>query len=385
MKFPAEKLDEIEPSGIRELFAKAQGIKNVISLGIGAPDIPAPIGLKEALKQAVDDNYNNYDQSIGNLELREAIVEKYKKCYGVDYSPLKGTIVTTGGVELIYSTLQTYLKPGEEVLHQDPCFLTYPRQVVLAGGKMVWMPSTPDFKIDIEKTKERITDKSRIIILNFPSNPTGAVMSRQELKAIVDIAEDHNLLIMSDEVYEHYIFNGSDHVHVGSIDNAYERTITVNSFSKTYAIPGWRMGFGVTTPEILEPILKYHTYVVANSTTPTQVALANFMHKKESEEFIKNIKNEFQKRRDVIIEGFNSIEGISCQEPAGSFYCYPDISQTKYPNCEEFSERAFDDARVVLVPGLEFGPGQTPYIRASFGSAGVEQIQEVMERLTKIL
>jgi aspartate/methionine/tyrosine aminotransferase len=357
----------------------------VISLGIGAPDITTPIGLKEALKQAVDNDYNNYDQSIGNLEIRKAIAEKYKEYYGVEYDPLEGVIVTTGGVELIYVALQTYLKPGEEVLHQDPCFLTYPRQVVLAGGKMVWMPSTPDFKIDIEKTKEKITDKSRIMILNFPSNPTGAVMTRQELKALVDIAEDHNLLILSDEVYEHIIFNGKKHVHIGSIDNAYERTITVNSFSKTYAIPGWRMGFGVTTPEILKPILKYHTYVVANSTTPTQVALANYMQTKESEEFIRYIRDEFQKRRDVIVKGFNSIEGISCQEPVGSFYCYPDISQTKYPNCEEFSEKAFKDARVVLVPGLEFGPGQTPYIRASFGSAGVEQIQEVIERLNKIL
>ncbi len=385
MKFSAEKLDEIEPSGIRELFAKAQGIENVISLGIGAPDITTPIGLKEALKQAVDDDYNNYDQSIGNLELREAIAEKYKEYYGIEYDSSEGVIVTTGGVELIYVALQTYLKPGEEVLHQDPCFLTYPRQVVLAGGKMVWMPSTPDFKIDIEKTKEKITDKTRIMILNFPSNPTGAVMTRQELKALVDMAEDHNLLILSDEVYEHIIFNGNKHVHVGSIDNAYERTITVNTFSKTYAIPGWRMGFGVTTPEILKPILKYHTYVVANSTTPTQVALANYMQRKESEDFIKYIRNEFQKRRDVIVEGFNSIEGISCQKPVGSFYCYPDISQTKYPNCEEFSEKAFKDARVVLVPGLEFGPSQTPYIRASFGSAGVEQIQEVIERLNKIL
>ncbi len=385
MKFPTEKLDTIEPSGIRELFAKAQGIEHVISLGIGAPDITTPTGLKEALKQAVDDDYNNYDQSIGNLELRKAIAEKYKEYYGVEYDSSEGVIVTTGGVELIYVALQTYLKPGEEVLHQDPCFLTYPRQVVLAGGKMVWMPSTPDFKIDIEKTKEKITDKTRIMILNFPSNPTGAIMTRQELKALVDLAEDYNLLILSDEVYEHIIFNGNEHVHIGSIDNAYERTITANSFSKTYAIPGWRMGFGVSTPELLKPILKYHTYVVANSTTPTQVALANYMQTKESEEFIKYIRDEFQKRRDVIVKGFNSIEGISCQEPVGSFYCYPDISQTKYSNCEEFSEKAFKDARVVLVPGLEFGPSQTPYIRASFGSAGVEQIQEVIERLNKIL
>ncbi len=381
MNFHSEKLSKIKPSGIRELFSKAQGIPDVLSLGIGAPDIHAPQELKDALKEAVDNDFNSYDQTPGNPALRSAIAEKYKTEYGVEYSDTDGVIVTSGGAQLLYTALQTYLKSGDEVLLQDPCFLTYPRQVVLSGGKNVWIPSTSNFKIDIEKLKGLITEKSRIIILNFPSNPTGAVMTKSELKAIVDLAVDHDLLILSDEVYEYYTFDDHKHVHVGSIDGAYERTITVNSFSKTYAVPGWRMGYGVAASELMKPVVGYHGFVVANATTPTQIAIAKYMKMKESFEFQKFIREEFQKRRDAIVRGLNSIEGISCVKPSGSFYCYPDISGTKYPNGEEYSSKAFDLARVVLVPGNEFGPTQSNYIRASFGSVSVEQIGEVVERL----
>ncbi len=385
MKFPAEKLRNIEPSGIRELFAKAHGIENVISLGIGAPDVHTPDGLKEALKKAVDDNFNSYEQTPGYLQLRENIVHKYKTEYGVEYSSSGGSIVTCGGVQLIYIALQTYLKAGDEVLIQSPCFLTYPRQVVLAGGKLVWMPSTSDFKIDIEKTKELITDKTKMILLNFPSNPTGAVMTREELKEIVDLAVKHNLIILSDEVYEYYTFDDYKHVHVGSIEGAYERTLTVNTFSKTYAIPGWRMGYGVASTDLLKPIIEYHPWVIANATTPTQIALANFMRTKEADDFKQKVKEIFQKRRDVIVKGFNTLNGVSCQIPNGSFFCYPDISNSKYPDCSEFSDKAFEEARVVLVPGTEFGPGQEHNVRASFGSVNNDQISEVIERLSKIL
>ena len=381
MNFHSDKLAKIKPSGIRELFSKAQGIPDVLSLGIGAPDIHAPKELKEALKEAVDNDFNSYDQTPGNLGLRTAIAEKYKDEYGVDYSESNGVIVTSGGAQLLYTALQTYLKSGDEVLLQDPCFLTYPRQVVLSGGKNVWVPSTPNFKIDIEKLKELITEKSRIIILNFPSNPTGAIMEKHELKAIVDLAVDHDMLILSDEVYEYYTFDEKKHVHVGAIDGAYERTITANSFSKTYAIPGWRMGYGIADSDLMKPIYGYHGFVVANATTPTQIAIAKYMKMSESKDFQKFIREEFQKRRDAIVKGFNSLDGITCEIPSGSFYCYPDVSGTKYPDGEEYSTKAFDLARVVLVPGTEFGPTQSTNIRASFGSVSVNQIEQVIERL----
>ncbi len=381
MNFFPEKLEKIEPSGIRELFSRAKGKADVISLGIGEPDINAPDGLKNALKEAVDNNLNKYDLTPGNRGLREAIARNYKEDYNIDYSSEEGVIVGCGGVQIIYVALQTYLTPGDEVLLQAPCFLTYPRQVVLAGGKLVWMPSTEDFSIDVEKTNELITDKTKFIFLNFPSNPTGAVMTREELKPLIEIAVDNDLYIVSDEVYEYYTYDDNKHVHVASLDDAYERTITVNSFSKTFAIPGWRMGFGVTTPDLLRPMLRYHTYVIANATTPLQVALANFMHTKEAKEFKKYVKNEFQTRRNAIVDGFNSIEGVKCKRPEGSFYCYANIEETKYPDGKDFSERAFVDADVVVVPGTEFGPYQDNYIRASFGSASVSQIEEVVKRL----
>ena len=182
MSFHSEKMQQIKPSGIRELFAKAQGIPDTISLGIGAPDIHAPDGLKKAINDAVNFNFNNYDQSPGNPKLRKMITRKYKEEYGVDYSSTEGTIVTCGGVQLVYIALQTYIQNGDEVLIQDPSFLTYPNQVQLAGGKTVWMPSTSDFKIDIEKMKDLVNEKTKMMILNFPSNPTGAIMKKKELK-----------------------------------------------------------------------------------------------------------------------------------------------------------------------------------------------------------
>lgn len=385
MNFHSEKLSKIRPSGIRELFSKAQGIPDVLSLGIGAPDIKAPQELKNALIEAVQNDYNSYDQTPGNQGLRSAIAEKYKDEYGVEYSDKDGVIVTSGGAQLLYTALQTYLKPGDEVLLQDPCFLTYPRQVVLSGGKNVWIPSTQNFKIDLEKLKELITKKSRIIILNFPSNPTGAIMTKSELKTIVDLAVDHDLIILSDEVYEYYTFDDKKHIHVASIDGAYERTVTANSFSKTYAVPGWRMGYGVASSDLMKPIYGYHGFVVANATTPTQIAIAKYMKMKESKEFQNFIREEFQKRRDAIVNGFNSIDGIVCEKPLGSFYCYPDISNTKFSTGEEYSEKAFDLAKVVLVPGNEFGPSQSNFIRASFGSVSVTQIEEVIERLKTML
>ena len=385
MSFHSEKMQKIKPSGIRELFAKAQGIPDTISLGIGAPDIHTPDGLKKAISDAVNFNFNNYDQSPGNPKLRKMITRKYKEEYGVDYNSEEGTIVTCGGVQLVYIALQTYIQNGDEVLIQDPSFLTYPHQVQLAGGKTVWMPSTNDFKIDIEKTKDLVNEKTKMMILNFPSNPTGAIMKKKELKALVDIAVDHNLMIISDEVYEYYTFDDKKHVHIGAIDGAYERTLTANSFSKTFAIPGWRIGFGVSTAEIMKPMLGYHAYVIANATTPAQVALANFMDTEEAGEFQTFIKNEFQQRRDAIVKGFNSIEGIKCHNSSGSFYCYPDISETKYSTGEEFSNKSFEEARVVLVPGTEFGPSQTNYIRASFGSVNMAKIEDVIHRLARML
>ncbi len=384
MIFQSDKMAKIKPSGIRELFARAQGIPDTISLGIGAPDITTPEILKREMRYAVDFDYNNYDQSPGNPKLRAMIARKYKDEYGVDYSS-DGVLVTCGGVQLVYVALQTYLKKGEEVLIQDPSFLTYPHQVQLAGGKTVWMPSTDDFKIDVEKMKELVNEKTKMMILNFPSNPTGSIMEKHELKAIVDIAVDHNLMIISDEVYEYYTFDEKEHVHIGAIDGAYERTLTANSFSKTYAIPGWRIGFGVAPTEIMKPMIGYHTYVIANAMTPAQVAIANYMDTDAAKEFQKFIKNEFQQRRDAIVEGLNSIEGIKCHKSSGSFYCYPDISETQYPTGKEFSEKAFEEARVVIVPGTEFGPSQTTNIRASFGSVSIAKIEDVIHRLTKLV
>jgi len=282
----ADRLDKIAPSGIRSMFARAQGIPGVISLGIGQPNIPTPQGLVDALSNRVKNGDNYYSPTMGTKQYREAVAEQNRRDYNLEYDPETEILATASGCEALYCSLMSFIDPGDEVLVPDPSFLTYPRQVMLAGGVPVWMKPTDDLKIDTTNLQEYISDKSKAIILNFPSNPTGEIMTRDELKPIIDLAVDNNLLILTDEVYEKCIFTDDKHIRVPKLDGAYERTLLLNSFSKTLCVPGWRIGYVAGPKELISPIVKMHSFVVANAPSAQQNAIGEFLNTPEAEEFM---------------------------------------------------------------------------------------------------
>ena len=381
----ANRMNEIAPSGIRAMFARAQGIPGVISLGIGQPNIPTPKELIQALVNAVEQGDNYYSPTLGTPKYLEAIAEQNKRWYNLDYNPSTDILATASGCEALFSTLMSYIEPGDEVLIPDPSFLTYPRQVTLAGGKPVWLKPTEDLKIDTTNLEEYITEKTKAIILNFPSNPTGEIMTASELKPIVDLAVDNNLIILSDEVYERCIFSDEKHLRVPKIDGAYERTLLLNSYSKTYCIPGWRIGYIAGPKELVAPVVKMHSFVVANAPSAQQNALGEFINTPEGDAFTEKLRNTLKERMEKIVEGFNSVDGFSCRKPEGSFYAFPNISDHKdYTSSNEFCEYVFEKQKLALVSGTEFGPSGEGYLRASFGSSSLEEIDETIQRLQQL-
>lgn len=381
----AKRMSDIAPSGIRKMFARAQGIPGVISLGIGQPNVPTPKGLVDALVKAVQGGDNYYSPTQGTPKYLEAIAEQNKRWYNLEYNPKSDILSTASGCEALYSSLMAFINPGDEVLLPNPSFLTYPRQITLAGGKPIWMKPTEDLKIDTSNLQNLITNKSKAIILNFPSNPTGELMTKSELKPLIDLAIDNDLLIISDEVYERCIFINEPHVRVPKIDGAYERTILINSFSKTYCVPGWRIGYVAAPKDLLAPIMKMHSFVVANAPSAQQNALGEFMNTPEADQFTNKLRDILQERMERIVAGFNSIDGIECRKPEGSFYAFPNVTNHKeYSNSVEICEKIFNLQKIALVPGTEFGPAGEGYLRASFGSLSLEQIDETMNRLKQL-
>lgn len=381
----AQRVEDIAPSGIRELFSRAQGIPGVISLGIGQPDIASPKKMVNKLVDLVRGGDNYYSPTPGTQAFREAVAQKYKREYNLEYDPNSEILATASGCEALYITLMAYVDPGDEVLIPDPAFLTYPRQVTLASGKTTWMDLKEDLTINTSNLQKYITKRTKAIILNFPSNPTGALMTAEELKPIIDLAVDHDLLILSDEVYEKIIFTEDEHVCVPTLKGAYDRTLIINSFSKTFCVPGWRIGFVAGPKELLNPIAKVHSFVVANAPSAQQNAIASFMNTPEADKFTKKLRNILMERSERLLEGFNSLDGFECKKPEGSFYLFPKVSDhEKYTTSVEFSEKIFQEQKIVLVPGSEFGPSGEGYLRASVGSISLEKIKETIQRLEQL-
>ena len=381
----SKRVENIPPSGIRELFSRAQGIPGVISLGIGQPNIPTPKGLVDALIERVKGGDNYYSPTPGTPLFREAVAERNKRDYNLDYDPKKNIVATASGCEAIYCAIMTFIEPRDEVLIPDPSFLTYSRQVMLADGKPVWMKPTEDLKIDTTDLQSYITDKTKAIILNFPSNPTGELMTKEELQPIVDLANDNDLIIFSDEVYEKCIFIDEPHVRVPKLDGAYERTILLNSFSKTFCVPGWRIGYAAGPEELITPFIKMHSFVVANAPSAQQNAVGMFINTPEADQFTTMLSDTLKERMERITTGLNTIDGINCRKPEGSFYVFPNVTSHKdYTTSKELSEIIFEKAKIVLVPGPEFGPSGEGYLRASFGSTTLDEIDQTVARLKEI-
>jgi len=380
--FVADRINLIQRSKIRELFERASKMQNVISLGIGEPDFETPQNIKEVAKRALDEGWTHYTPNAGIPELREAVSEYYKNHYGLDVSAER-VIVTAGAYEATYLAFETLLEDGDEVIIPDPAFVCYVEDAKIAEAKPVRLPLKEEngFQPDPDELLELITKRTRMIVINYPNNPTGAVLDEEVAKAIADIAQDYNIYILSDEPYEHFLYDGAKHIPM--IKYAPDNTILANSFSKTFAMTGWRLGFTIAPEEIIRDMIKLHAYIVGNVASFVQVAGVAALREEASWKAVEQMRNEYAERRKLVLEQLKEIPYIKAFEPKGAFYIFANIKDTGMKS-EEFAEWLLEKARVVVIPGTAFGPNGEGYVRISYATSK-EKLLEAMDRMKKAL
>lgn len=378
---PAERLKRIKPSGIRRFFALAQEVPAIVNLSVGEPDFSPPKHALEAGWQAMKDGKTHYTPTNGIRELREGLAQKAYRDYGVNYDANSEILITVGGTEAIFSTLIALINPEDEVLVPNPGFVCYEPSVRLAEGDPVSVPllEKNGFKQSAGDVTSLITKESRVIILNYPNNPTGAVLSHDELAALAKVAVENDLIVISDEVYEKIIYDGSKHYCAATFPGMRERTIVVNSFSKTYAMTGLRIGFIYGPKELVSPIWLAQQYIIACADSLAQhIALAAL---KGSQKFVEEMVRKFDRRRRLVYKRLNEIEGFDCALPKGAFYVFPNVSAFGMPS-EKLAEFLAKQALVATVPGSAFGNYGEDHIRISY-AAGYEQLEEALDRVEK--
>lgn len=370
----------IPSSGIRRFFDLANQMEDVISLGVGEPDFVTPWHVREASVDALERGFTSYTSNKGLPELREAIAD-YLREFDLNYDPEDEIVVTVGGSEAIDIALRTLINPGEEVLIPEPAYVSYRPCTILAGGSPVGVPTfaEDDFRLTPEHLRARITPQSKALILCFPNNPTGAVMSEQDLRAIAELVIEHDLFVISDEIYAELTYEGQ-HVSIASLPGMRERTIVINGMSKAFAMTGWRIGYAAAPAELLSLMLKIHQYTILCAPVMGQMAALEALRHGRAEK--EKMVEKYDQRRHMIVQGFRDM-GLACHEPKGAFYAFPDIRSTGLTS-EEFAEGLLQHSRVAVVPGNVFGEGGEGFIRCSYATS-VEQIQKALERIADFL
>jgi aminotransferase len=379
--FVSERLATIPPSGIRRFFDIAATMEDVISLGIGEPDFDTPEPIVQAGIEALKRGETHYSSNAGLMALRQAIAAQIERLYGPSYDPASEVLVTVGVSEGLYLALAATLDPGNEVIVPEPCFVAYAPEVVFAGGRPVVVQATVEnnFQVTAEDIAAAITPRTKALLIGYPSNPTGAVMSRERLSAIAAVAKQHDLLVISDEIYDRLVY-GVNHVCLPSLPGMRSRTILLQGFSKSYAMTGWRVGYVAAPAEIMSTIYKVHQYTIMCAPTVSQyAALAALL---EGEPYVEEMVAEYDRRRRLIVGGLNEI-GLACFEPQGAFYAFPSIGISGLDE-NEFAEELLQEEQVALVPGSAFGEAGQGYVRCSYATA-YEKIEEALERLHRFV
>jgi aminotransferase len=377
--FVAKKIQTVPPSGIRRFFDIAATMDNVISLGIGEPDFDTPLAIVQAGIGSLQAGETHYTSNSGIVELRVALAEHLEQLYGVRYDPETELLITVGVSEALYLAFAATLDYGDEVVVPEPCFVSYNPEVIFAGGVPVNVCTSVenDFQVLASQIEEVVTEKTKALLLGYPNNPTGAVMGRERLVEIADLAEKHNLLVISDEIYDRLVY-GVEHTCFASLPGMQARTILLGGFSKAYAMTGWRIGYAAAPAEVLAAMRKVHQYTIMSAPTTAQVAALEAL--KNGEEAVQEMRARYDRRRRLIVDGLNNI-GLTCFEPRGAFYAFPSIEATGMSD-EEFSERLLMEENVACVPGSAFGTCGAGHIRCSYATA-YDQIEQALERLAR--
>ncbi len=372
----------MKPSGIRRFFDIANEMENVISLGVGEPDFDTPWAVRKAGITSLERGKTWYTANSGMPELREEISKYLKRRFDLSYDPTTEMFITVGGSEGIDNCIRTFSCPGDEILIPEPSFVSYYPIASLCGATPVPIETKQqdEFKLTAKALKEKITDKTKMLILPYPNNPTGGIMERSELLEIAEVLRDTDIIVLSDEIYAELTYGGKKHVSIASIDGMRERTVIINGFSKAYAMTGWRMGYVCAPPEILAQMLKIHQYALMCAPTTSQYAAIEAVKNCDSE--IERMREEYDMRRKLILNGFRDI-GFECFEPGGAFYVFPCIKSSGMTS-DEFCENLLNDQRVALVPGTAFGACGEGFVRVSY-CYSTEHILEALARIDKFM
>lgn len=380
----AARLRDVKPSGIRRFSRLARNFEDVIRLGMGEPDFAPPRHVLEAATRAMDEGKTHYTPTAGIAELREALVAKVKRDYGLSYDPDSEVLITDGAIEAIFLAVLALVNPCDEVLIPDPRFVCYEPDIFMAGGVPVSMPmlEVNEFRLDAENVMSLITPRSRVIITNFPNNPTGSVLTYDDVAELSKLAVERDLIVISDEVYEKIVYDGAKHFCFATSPRMRERTIIVNSFSKTYAMTGFRLGYALGPKELIAPMAQIHEHSVACVNGPAQYAALAALN--GPQDFVGTMVREFDRRRRLLHSGLNEIEGFNCVLPKGAFYIFANV-QSFGMSSEKFAEYLLSSSakgRVETVPGSAFGKHGEGYIRFSYATA-YDKIEEALDRLEK--
>jgi aminotransferase len=376
----ADRVRQMKGSGIREFFDIAQRMEGAISLGVGEPDFVTPWSIREACIFSLEKGYTSYTSNWGLLELREALSDAINKESGVYYEPEGELLITTGVSEAFDLSLRALLNPGDEVILHEPSYVSYKPCAIFAGGTPVCVATgvENEFKVRSEQIEERITERTKAVILSYPNNPTGAILNRKDLEEIADVANEHDLLVISDEVYGRLTYDGM-HVCFSALNGMRDRTILLNGFSKAYAMTGWRLGYAAGNKELIEAMMKIHQYIMLCSPITAQMAAIEALR---CEDEVERMVSEYNRRRRLMVDGLRNI-GLECFEPKGAFYTFPSI-QTTGLTSEEFAKRLLLEEKVVVIPGSVFGACGEGFIRCSYAVSQYE-IKEALERIGRFL
>ena len=377
----SQRADALPASGIRRFFDIVATMDDVISLGVGEPDFVTPSQIREAAIRSIRAGETHYTSNFGMIELRELIARDLERRFGVSYDPATELMCVAGVSEGLNVACQAVLDPGDEVLSPDPYYVAYPPNVIMAGGVFVGVPTYEehDFRLQVADLERRVTSRTRALLMGYPANPTGAVMSRADLAAVAAFVERHDLIAIVDEIYARLNFSGG-HVCFASLPGMRERTVLLGGFSKAYAMTGWRLGYVAAPAEGLEAMMKVHQYLMMSAPTVAQHAAIEAL--RSGEEDVQLMLGEYDRRRRLVVDRFNRM-GLHCFEPRGAFYAFPDISTTGLDD-ESFAERLLFEERVAVVPGSAFGACGAGHVRACYATS-FEQLVEALDRIERFV
>jgi len=377
----SKRVNQIAPSGIRRFFDLVASMEGVISLGVGEPDFPTPWHIREAAIYSLEKGYTMYTSNLGMPELRRELSAHLKKEYKLDYDPDTELLITVGVSEGVDLATRAILDPGDEVIMADPSYVSYSSCVVLAGGKAVMIPTSQKngFELNASDIEKKISDKTKAILIGYPANPTGTVMSRAKLEKIAEVARRHQLTIISDEIYSSLVY-GVKHTCAATLPDMKDSTVLLGGFSKAYAMTGWRIGYAAGNKDIISAMLKIHQYTIMSAPTMGQVAAIEAL--KSGKDSVNEMVEDYNRRRRFMVKGLNKI-GLPCFEPKGAFYAFPSIKTTGLSS-EDFAERLLMEEKVAVVPGTAFGECGEGYIRCCYATS-LADIEEALKRMGRFV